>query len=196
MPHPRCITRGIVTAMALTIRLAPIAGAQARNSVSLDATIGASAASGGKQLYASSGSISGEVTLGVRLHAERALAALGAISVGRRARFEGNGDGRCVIPAATEGTSGQCEPPFPDPNHVGVLGGVEVRQEELSLRALAGPAFYAGDGPSGFGVQTQLVGAIDYSHLALVAAVRESWISRVTGERFRFFSFELGLRVQ
>jgi hypothetical protein len=155
-----------------------------------------SGASGGTQRYVSSGSIAGEATLGVRLHSERALAALGAISVGRRARFEGNGDSRCVVPPPTDATSGQCEPLFPNPNHVAVLGGVEIRQEDLSLRALAGPAFYAGDGPSGFGAQTQLDGAIGFSHLAFVAAVRESWISRVTGEGFRFFSLELGLRVK
>jgi hypothetical protein len=197
MSHRGHITRCTVVAAALTIRLAPFAAAQARSSLSLDATIGVSTGSGGRQLYnASSSSIAGEATLGVRFHPERAIAALGALSVGRRGRFEGNGDGRCVVPPPTVGANDECEPPFPNPSHVGFLGGIEARDGELSLRALAGPAFYAGDGPSGVGAQAQLDAAAGFSRLAFLVAVRQSWMSRVTGESLRFRSLEVGVRLQ
>jgi hypothetical protein len=168
--------------------------AQSRDSLSFDATIGVTAASSGK-LYNGSGGISGEVTLGLRLHPERPLTVLGAIGVGRVGLFDVGGDALCVPRPPTAGTTSECAPPFPNLTHVAVLGGVEEHAGTLTLRALAGPAVYAGDGPW-FGAQTQLDGAIGFSHLALVAAVRGTWIERETGERFLLRSLEFGLRVQ
>jgi len=188
------VTRvGRVVVAVLALPLAGPAAAQARDTVSLDATIGASAGSGGRQPYYGSGDIAGEVTLGIRFHPERTVASIGALSVGGRSRF-GFGD-TCRLLNGPDGPPG-CAPYFPALAHLGVLGGVERREGAGSLRALAGPAFYAGNGPSGFGAQTQLDGAAGFSHLLIVAAVRGSWIVRVTGETFFFRSLEFGLRVQ
>jgi len=193
MSHRRCITHWTVIAVALTLPFAQPAAAQARDSLSLDATIGPSAGSGGRQPYYTSGDIAAEVTLAFRFHPERSVAGVGALSVGGRGTVLS--DDVCRLVDGPEGTF-SCAPKFPALNHIGILGGVESRASGVSMRVLAGPAFYAREGASGFGAQTQLDGAIGFSHLALVAAVRGSWIVRVTGETFFFRSLEFGFRVQ
>jgi hypothetical protein len=193
MSHCRCITRWSIVAVALTLPFAQPAAAQARDSLSLDATIGASTGLGGRRPYYNSGDIAAEMTLAFRFHPERSVAAVGALSVGGRGTVLSDDVCRLV-----DGPGGavSCAPRFPALNHVGILGGVESRASRVSMRVLAGPAFYGREGASGFGAQTQLDGAIGFSHLALVGAVRGSWIARVTGETFLFRSLEFGLRVQ
>src|SRR5215831_1453793 len=193
MSDCRCITRWTVVSVALTLSFARPTAAQTRESLSLDATIGASAGSGRRQYYGS-GDFAGEVTLGLRFHPERTVAAIGALSVGGRSHV-GADDAICRLVDGSSGTSPRCAQHFPGLAHVGVLGGVE-RRGVVSLRALAGPAFYAGEGAPGFGAQAQFDGAIGFSHLALVGAVRGSWIARVTGETFLFRSLEFGFRVR
>jgi len=193
MSHCRCIIRWTVVVVALAFPVAGPAAAQTRDTLSLDATFGPSDGSGGRRPYYRSADIAGEVTLGLRFHPERTVAAVSALSVGGRSHF-GFGD-TCRLLNGPNGPPG-CAPYFPALAHVGVLGGIERREGAGSLRALAGPAFYGGDGPSGVGAQTQLDGAAGFSHLLLVAAVRGSWIVRVTGETFFFRSLEFGLRVQ
>jgi hypothetical protein len=66
----------------------------------------------------------------------------------------------------------------------------------VDVRALAGPASYGGGGPSGVGAQLHVDGASGFKHLALVGAVRGSWVVRVTGEMLFSRSLEFGLRVE
>ena len=91
MSHRSCIVRWTVLAVAVTLPLARNAAAQARDSLSLDATFGPSDGSGGRQPYYRSADIAGEVTLGLRFHPERTVAAVSALSVGGRSHF-GFGD--------------------------------------------------------------------------------------------------------
>jgi hypothetical protein len=65
-----------------------------------------------------------------------------------------------------------------------------------ALRAMVGPAFYAGQGASGLGGQLELDAAAGPTHLAFVLAARGSVIARFNGERLRLGSGAFGLRVQ
>jgi hypothetical protein len=183
--------RSIVFVVVLAMRLAPPLVAQSHPALSLDVTLGGSSGSGGRQDYYDSDDISGEITLGMRQHPEPGLSWLSALTVGRRSPLE-FGD-KCVVRLG--GSSG-CAPAFPTFSHVGLLGGGEWRGPATALRVLAGPAFYAGGGPSGVGAQLGLDGAVGFRHLAFVAAARGSWIARVSGETLRCHSLEFGLRMQ
>lgn len=166
--------------------------AQSRDPVSIDATIGLSTGSGGRLPYYSSDGIAGEITLTFRPHPERETAGVVAATVGGQSHFDGYGD-KCVV--NPEYGSG-CLPAFPSFSHVGVLGGVEGQWPGFAMRALAGPAFYGGGGASGIGGQLHLDGAIGFTHLAFVVAIRGCLVARVTGETLRSHSLEFGLRVQ
>ncbi len=66
---------------------------------------------------------------------------------------------------------------------------------ELGGGGLAGPAYYGGGGASGFGGQFHVDGAVGFTHLAFIAAVRESVFSGGTDGTFRSRSFEFGFRI-
>jgi hypothetical protein len=181
----------IIVSVALAVGLAPPLSAQALDSLTLEATVGASLGSGGRQPYANSGGIAGEVIFAVRPHPDRAAAWLGALTVGGRGQI-GHGDLCRVLPDRPG-----CAPDFPNFGHVGLLAGREWRWPmNVDVRALAGPAYYGGDGPSGVGAQLHIDAASGFTHLALVGAVRGSWVVRVTGEMLFCRNLEFGLRVQ
>jgi hypothetical protein len=183
--------QNIVFSIALTFMIASPLSAQARDSLSLDATVGSSVGSGGRHHHNDDGGIGGELTLTVRPHPDRETAVIAALTVGGR-RSVDFGDKCAVEPGAGSG----CLPAFPAFSHVGILGGIERRASALAVRALAGPAFYGGGGVSGVGGQFQLDGAAGSTHLALVVAARGSVIASFTGETLLARSLEFGLRVR
>ena len=182
--------RWIAFLFALALGVAPPLIGQARDSLSLDVTVGPNSGAGGRRPYYNSGGISGEVTLAFRAHPARTLAHVEAISLGRRTAME-FGDPCRIVP----GEPG-CAPAFPSFGHLAALAGFEWRASRVAGRALAGPALYYGGGPTGAGGQFQLDAAVGFTHLALVVAARVGLISRFTGETLRDRSLEFGLRLQ
>jgi hypothetical protein len=186
------MSRWIVTGIALGVILARPLVAQARDRLSFDATVGPSLGSGGKQHYLQAGDVAGELTLAFRSHPDGIVTPLTAISAGRRSPAELGGDAKCVVaPGDTA-----CSPSFPAFGHVGLLGGIELRDYALTLRALAGPARYGAGGVSGWGGQFHVDGAIGFTHIELVAAARESLVSSSVAGTLHVRSLEFGLRVQ
>jgi len=182
----RSILFGVV-AIASATRLT----AQATDRLSLDVTIGPSWGSGRRQQYDNTSGSAGEVVLALRLHPDRAVAPIAALSVGGQGSF--TPDAVCaVLPPPSTG----CEPEFPSFGHLGIVGGIELRRAAVDLRALTGPAFYEGGGKTGLGAQINLDGAVGFAHLAFVAAVRGSLVDRFNGDRLWCRSLELGLRIQ
>jgi hypothetical protein len=180
----------VVLAFGLTQRLE---AQQPRDVLSLDLTIGRGTGSGGNQRYVSSDGIAAEMTLAFRPHPDHALGWMAAVALGRRSGPLDLGDLQCIV--RIDANTG-CLPGFPTFSHVGLIGGGEWRVSHLAVRALVGPAWYAGGGPSGVGAQAHGDVAIGFRHVALVAAARRSWVERVSHETLRCRSLEFGLRVQ
>ena len=89
--------RWIAFLFALALGVAPPLIGQARDSLSLDVTVGPNSGAGGRRPYYNSGGISGEVTLAFRAHPARTLAHVEAISLGRRTAME-FGDPCRIVP--------------------------------------------------------------------------------------------------
>jgi hypothetical protein len=187
--------RWIVRVMMLAFSVAQPVAAQTRDAFTLDLTVGHSVVSGGRRQYYSPNDVSGEVTLGYRLHPDHSVAPIAALTVGRRSPAElGHGDGRCIVFLDQPGPG--CAPHFPAFGHVGLLGGLELRASNMALRALAGPAIYGAGAESGFGGQFHIDGAIGFTHLAIVVAVRQSVFKSDDDGTIRSRSWELGFRIQ
>lgn len=181
----------VVLNIALATVLVGSLQGQSRDSLSLDATLGPSVGSGGRGPYYSSDDVAGELTLTIRPHPDRDRSQIAALSVGGRTSLD-FGD-RCVVDVAA---GSGCIPAFPTFSHVALLIGIEQQWGIAAVRALAGPAFYEGGGSPGMGAQLHLDGAVGFSHLAFVGAIRGSFVSRFDGESLRARSVEFGIRIQ
>jgi hypothetical protein len=185
------IHRRLGIGAALAVMLAHPLHAQSGDAVAFDATVGVSAGWGGSRLYTNQNAPAAEITLGIR-PAEKS-ARMFALTVGSRGLVVGHGDlCRIAPPPAEQG----CLPDYPAVTHMGLLFGLEQSRLGVTVRALAGPAFFGMGGGSGLGGQFQADAAAGFSHLAAVAAVRGSLIARFTGERLRLGSLEFGLRIR
>jgi hypothetical protein len=182
--------RWIVHGLALSLMVARPLAAQTHDKFSFDLTVGTSAGADGRQHYVAN-DVAGEATVAFRPHPDRIAAPLAAITLGRRSPATGHGDAKCVLFL----DQGGCAPYFPAFSHVGLIGGIELRATHLDVRVLAGPARYGAGSASGWGGQFHVDGAIGFTHLALVAAGRRSWISSSTGW-LRCRSWEMGLRIE
>src|SRR5512146_1736884 len=178
----------VVLIIALAIVLVGPLQAQSRDSLSLDATLGPSIGSGGRGPYYSSDDVAGELTLTFRPHPDRDRSQIFALSLGRRTSMD-FGD-RCVLDVAA---GAGCIPAFPAFSHVALLVGIEQQWGIAAVRALTGPGFYGGGGSSGMGAQLHLDGAVGFTHVAFVGAIRGSFVSRFNGETLRARSVEFGI---
>jgi len=190
---PSRMYRWLVHGLALAVVVARPIAAQARDTLSLDLTVGPSVGSDDRKHYGNADGVAGEVTLAFRPHPDRVVAPLAAIAIGRQSPVEGNGDAKCVV---FPGDGSGCAPSFPAFGHAGLLGGIELRATHLAIRMLTGPALYGAGGVSGWGGQLHVDGSIGFTHLAIVSAGRRSWIASSTGGWLRCRSWEVGLRVQ
>lgn len=186
--------------------------AQSRDRISVDLGLGggsgyASAA------YRESSYMSAELTIAVRRHPDRPVSGLWALAVGAdddcislscgEALAELNGGIRVLgslSPASVLCYSGPygapCPPKFPSFTHLATLAGIE-RHGTFTVRALAGPAYYAiTHGASGVGAQARVDAAGGFSHLQVMIWGTTSQVYRLSGERFTLTSVGLGLRVQ
>jgi hypothetical protein len=103
---------------------------------------------------------------------------------------------RCLVPPPS-GTSTSvfgCAKTGPAIAHVGVLFGLERSNSSNVIRAMAGPAYFSGDG-NAFGGQIQVDAAtVVATHIAIELAARGGGVAR-DGEVLRLFSMNVGLRV-
>jgi len=106
------------------------------------------------------------------------------------ARFGGNGDSCGLVP----GQPAQCLGDFPSTYHASMLFGASHRFGAASLRALAGPALFVGDGSPGIGPQTQIDAAFGVQHVEFAVGYRASLIRRAAGETQGLGDGLLGLR--
>lgn len=180
--------RQLGCAAALAVMLAHPLRAQ---SVAFDGTVGVSVGRGGSRTYTNQDAPAAEITLGIRPADESAR--MFALTVGARGLVFGHGD-VCNIPPppAVQG----CLPDFPAVTHLGLLFGLEQSRLGVTVRALAGPAFFGIGGGSGVGGQFQADVAAGFPHLAVVVATRGSLIARFNGETLRLGSLQLGLRIR
>jgi hypothetical protein len=168
--------------------LAPPLAAQARHPLSVDVTVGPSAGWGGEYIKRNGGA--GEVTMTFG-HSGAAIAALTAGGHGSVA-------GADVLLVCFESPTAPfvCMKQFPAVGHLGVLGGVERAWRAITVRAMAGPAYYSGGDASSLGGLGQLDAAAGSTHYAVVAKARGSLVAHLRGDRLRIGSMELGLRVR
>ena len=166
--------------MALASILAEPLAAQSRGAVSTDVTVGPSTGWGGPRNLDDRNGYAGELTIGRRTRPDDETTRMVALTIGSHLSLQN----KCGCPS------------FPSINHLGLLGGLERRGRLGAVRAMAGPAFYAGDGASGMGGQLHLDAAAGVSHLELVLAARGSVVVRFTGEVLGLSSLQFGVRLQ
>lgn len=203
--------RGFASALALVLATASILPAQGRSRLSVDLGLG-----GGDGYstapYRETSQMAAELTIAIRRNPDRQLTQLWGLAVGAHddclwlscyEALELNGGVRVpggLAPSSVLCLSGPygapCPPKFPSFTHVAALGGVE-RDGAITIRALAGPAFYGiTHGASGAGAQARLDVAGGFSHLQLMIWGTTSQLYRFSGDRFTLMSFGLGVRVQ
>lgn len=161
----------------------PLAAQGAQRPVTMDLTIGIGTGWGGE--YFDRAAVHAELTL----IPEHDAARVGAFTIGARAT-PASGD-KCAL----DRTRTRCLDRFPALIHIGVLGGLEALTSAGTLRAMAGPAVYAGHGPPGVGALLHLDAAGGFTHLAVVAAARGGIVVRKS-ETLRIGSLEFGIRLR
>ena len=168
----------------LVIANAPL-GAQAARPFSMDVTVGASTGWGGR--YFSRPGVAAEVTLTPSHQAARVV----AITFGGRGTLA-SGD-ICVFES---GPGSRCLKRFPAFAHLGMLAGLEQPSPIGTIRAMLGPAFYAGQGKSALGAQVQVDASAGFRHVAFMVAGRASALARFSGERLGLGSLQAGFRIR
>jgi hypothetical protein len=164
--------------------------AQQRLRLSFDATLGFGTGSGGGPWNHDDG-FALDGLLGARVGGARKVAVLAAVDGGMHAIMGGDD---CLL-----SPSGGCVPDFPILYYGAVLIGVEATApRRLSLRLLAGPAYFHGDeGGTALGVQGRVdVATPPLAHVAIAASIRGAVMPDFQGDALRVRAFGLGLRLQ
>lgn len=183
-PQAVAIYRTLMLWCALAIAAIDSASAQSAPHLSLDLAVGVSSGGGGR--YMGREGIAAELTI----TAKHRVARLAAVSAGVRASLAGD---ECV-PAPGIGSG--CLDSYPTIAHLGVLGGTERPMGAGTLRVLAGPAIYGGDGRSGIGGQCQVDVAFGVPRVALTLGAQGDVVARFGGETLYLGSLRLGLRLR
>ena len=178
---PRNVFHRLTVIIALGfIAKAPLA-AQTARPFSMDVTIGASTGWGGR--YFSRPGVAAEVTLTPEHEAARVF----AITFGGRGT-PASGD-ICVF---DNGPGSRCLKRFPAFAHLGVITGVERQSPVGTVRAMLGPAFYAGQGASALATQLQLDASAGFRHVAFMIARPATALARFQENGSDSARFRLG----